>query len=95
MPTWSAYRLRRKGVVSKERDQDYGRTTKPADEAQRQVEKVDSREIGDGEERVRIEDIGFEESLKQVPRHWGYAGESSTGSGGGGGGLDRRRRCVI
>ena len=58
------------------------------------AEGMDSREIGDREEGVRIEDIGFEESLKQVPRHWGYAEEKSTGSGGGGG-LDRRRRCVI
>lgn len=30
----------------------------------------DSREVGDGEERIRIEDVGFEESLQQVPRHW-------------------------
>lgn len=30
----------------------------------------DSRKIGDGEEGIRIEDVGFDESLQQVPRHW-------------------------
>lgn len=30
----------------------------------------DSREVGDGEEGIRVEDVGFKESLKQVPRHW-------------------------
>lgn len=37
-----------------------------------------SREVGDGEERIRIEDVGFEESLQQVPRHWAMLGSEQT-----------------
>lgn len=32
-----------------------------------------SREVRDGEERVRVEDVGLEESLQQVPRHLGHS----------------------
>lgn len=37
----------------------------------------DSREVGDGEKGVGVEDVGFEESLKQVPRHWLRKGASN------------------
>lgn len=37
-----------------------------------------SRQVGDGEEGIRIEDVGFEESLQQVPRHWVTRGSTKT-----------------
>lgn len=38
----------------------------------------DLRKVGDRKERVRIEDVRFEESLKQVPRHWVRSREQVT-----------------
>ena len=29
-----------------------------------------SREVGNGEKGIGVEDVGLEEPLKQVPRHW-------------------------
>lgn len=29
------------------------------------------RKVGDGEERVLVEDVAVKEPLQEVPRHWG------------------------
>lgn len=57
----------------------------------------DSREVRDGEEGVRVEDVGFEESLQQVPRHWvtrasGRRGTERRRRAGGGASFSWRRR---
>lgn len=65
MPTWSAYRLRTRAAPSVRLAGMYYLSYRSFPENM----EWNSRKVRNWQKRVRVEDVGFDKPLEQIPRH--------------------------